>query len=864
MDYSIGHTSTQAIEDIVKQLFRPRFKRNILANGLTLLHQPDFSSELVSVQVWVRTGSIHEGALIGSGVSHFLEHLLFKGTERRDGKQISREVHTLGAEMNAYTSFDRTVYYMDAPSAAFSQVVDLLCDCVLHSVLPASEIECERDVILREIDMDMDDPDHQLSQTLFRTAFRSHPYREPVIGHRELFKQVTFDELWEYYRTRYVPNNMVVSIAGAVDSEVCLSEIEATFGQVRRGRLATVLLPEEPMQLSFRKEMTVGDYTVSRGALCFKVPHLSHPDSLALDFLAYVLGAGESSLLWKQLRNQQGLVHYIDCRNWNSGDCGLFEISYVCDHEKQSEVEPAILKVVRELCRSGLEEPVLQKIRHQILKNEIDRQKTLSGQASQLGFAEAIIGDVGYGYLYFKRLQYIQSVDVQSVAKRYLVEEGMSSAVLEPERTADTVSATSAAKITTRPEKDLHERIDFSSGARLLLKSDTRLPKVHIRCVMLGGPFYEPSGQRGISELLAELLTKDTANRSAFEISEIVDGIGGSFSASGGNNTINLAIEVLSSDIEVALELLSDALTCPVFEEETVQTELKAQIARLKEEADEIFDCGLRQLRKHFFGTHPLAVSSNGRIEDLEALTRDNLIAHFNRLVTAPNLVVSVVGDFDRERLIKRLQPLLESKVRSTPFETDHSPIYSGPAEATALTEFLDREQAVLFQAYPDTGVCNENYIQGELLNELFNGMSSRLFERVREDKGMAYYVGTSRILGLQTGLFTFYAGTHPGHVNEVASEIDVEIARVKAGQVTEEELQRCRTRLKTARYMDRQTIDAWALHAAINTAYGLPIQSDAEYAEKLETVRPQTIAAFARTFFDDRRSVRFLVSYNA
>ena len=860
MDYSVEHTSTKAIEDIIKRLFRPRFKRNVLANGLTLLHQPDFSSELVSVQVWVRAGSIHEGAFIGSGLSHFLEHLLFKGTERRDGKQISREVHALGAEMNAYTSFDRTVYYMDAPSATFSQVVDLLCDCVLHSVLPASEIECERDVILREIDMDLDDPDRQLSQALLRTAFRLHPYREPVIGHRELFEQVTFDELWEYYRTRYVPNNMVISVVGAVDSTECLSEIEATFGQARRGRLATVLLPEEPTQLSFRKEAIVGDYAVSRGALCFKVPHLSHPDSLALDFLAYALGAGESSLLWEQLRNQQRLVHFIDCRNWNSGNCGLFEISYVCDHEKQSEVEPAILKVVRELCKSVLEEPVLQKIRHQMLKDEIDRQKTMSGQASQLGFVEAIIGDADYRYLHFKQLQFIQSVDVQSVAKRYLVEERMSSAFLGPESAADTVNTASSVKRTTIPEKDSYERIDFSSGARLLLKNDTRLPKVHIRCVMLGGPFYEPSDQRGISELLAELLTKDTANRSASEISDIVDGIGGSFSASGGNNTINLAIEVLSSDIEVALELLSDALTCPVFEEETVRTELEAQIAGLKEEADEIFDYGLRQLRKQFFGTHPLAVSSSGRIKDLEALTRDNLIAHFNCLVTAPNLVISVVGDFKREMLIERLQSLLESKVRSTPFEANQTPVYGGPAEAIELSEFLDREQAVFFQAYPDAGICDKNYVKGELLNELFNGMSSRLFERVREDRGMAYYVGTSRILGLRTGLFTFYAGTHPEQVNEVAAEIDVEIARVKAGQVTEEELQWCRTRLKAARYMDRQTIDAWALHAAINIAYGLPIESDTEYAEKLEKVSPQSIAEFAKTFLNDQHSVRLVV----
>ena len=203
-------------ETLIERLFQSNVERHVLKNGLTLVHVPDFSSELVSVQVWVKTGSIHEGALVGSGLSHFLEHLLFKGTERRDAKAISRELHALGAEMNAYTSFDRTVYYADAPSPAFVPLVDLLSDLVLHSVLPIDEVKCERDVILREIDMDWDDPDRRLGQALFRTAFQKHPYREPVIGHRTLFEQVGREELWTYYRSRYVPNNMAVSIVGAI------------------------------------------------------------------------------------------------------------------------------------------------------------------------------------------------------------------------------------------------------------------------------------------------------------------------------------------------------------------------------------------------------------------------------------------------------------------------------------------------------------------------------------------------------------------------------------------------------------------------------------------------------------------------
>ncbi|MDG2346081.1 MAG: insulinase family protein, partial [Opitutae bacterium] len=135
MDQPTSHFSAAASHDIIERLFKAPIKRNILSNGLTLVHRPDFSSEVVSVQVWVKTGSIHEDALMGSGLSHYLEHLLFKGTQRRDGKSISREVHAMGGSINAYTTFDRTVYYIDAPSSAFAQIVDVLSDIVLHSTL---------------------------------------------------------------------------------------------------------------------------------------------------------------------------------------------------------------------------------------------------------------------------------------------------------------------------------------------------------------------------------------------------------------------------------------------------------------------------------------------------------------------------------------------------------------------------------------------------------------------------------------------------------------------------------------------------------------------------------------------------------
>jgi len=855
MNKDTAEFSLTESNDLIDRLFRAPVERHTLANGLTMVHRPDFSSEVVSVQVWVKTGSIHEDQLIGSGLSHYLEHMLFKGTKRRDGKAISREVHAMGASINAYTTFDRTVYYIDGPSAAFEGIADVLSDIVLHSTLPDEEVERERDVILREIDMGLDDPDRRLSQALFHTAFQRHPYREPVIGHRALYEQVTAGELRAYYQARYVPNNMVVTVVGAVAPEACHEAIEKCFGTVPRGRLAPVQIESEPIQLAARREDIVGDYNIFRGGLGYKVPHLSHEDSPKLAALAQALGGGESSLLWEQLRNKKKLVHYIDCRNWNPGAQGLFWISYVCDPEKSSQVEAAIHALLDEVVDSGLPESVVEKARRQALSSEINGRKTMSGQASRLGIGEVLIGDIYYGRRYLKQLHNVCSEDLRDVAHRYLVDESMSAVTLGPA----SKSAANTAALEEKLSLEAFEEIQMPGGARLLLQADSRLPKIHFRCVMQGGPLYEPENQRGVTALLAELLTKDTQSRSGQEIAELVESIGGSFSATGGNNTFSFAIEVLPADIGTALELLSDALTQPVFNQVTFETEREAQIAGLREEDDEILEYGFRKLRERFFGAHPFSISSDGRIEDLEALRLDDVVAHYKKLVRAGNVVLSVTGDFDADTLKEALCPLFEQALSDEVFIPCGPKHFAQNNEGTTK-EHMDREQAVVLQAYPDTGIRGEDFIIAEVLNELFSGMSSQLFERIREDQGMAYYVGSTRVIGLDTGMFVFYAGTHPSQAEAVAREINLEIQRVANGEVSNDELARCRTRLKAARPMGKQTLGARAMHAAIQVTYALPIEDDAEHAAKLDAVDAEKLAQFAKEYFAEDKRVQLIV----
>jgi len=839
---------------ILDSLLNENVERFTLPNGLVVIFKEDHSSPLSSVQLWVKTGSIHEGEHLGSGLSHFLEHMLFKGTERRAGKEISSLVQSNGGNINAYTTFDRTVYYIDLPSDRTEVALDILADAVFHSQLPADEIEKERGVILREIDMYLDDPQSQLSQSLFETAFREHPYRAPIIGYREVFETVTREELLRYYQVRYVPNNTVLVIAGDWDSAKCREAVDRHFKHLRRRKIAPVFVPAEPEQLAFRENQIFGDVHVSHTGLGFKIPGLAHPDSAPLKILASVLGYGSSSILWKSLRDRQQLVHDIDVSTWNPGTHGLFFISFIADPEDRAAAIAALWKELEQVRKDGIEPTLIQKTIRQALVGEVNVRKTVQGQASRLGAAEVVVGDLDYPRVYLKQLAAVTPEDLDRVGRTYLRRDRLTLVSLNPE-SARLASALAAEKV--REERTC-ETITLANGATLLLQPDHRLPSIHLRAIFRGGPVYEAAQARGATSLLATLLTKDTEMRSKEEVAERIEGVGGAWGDFSGNNTFGLSVEVLPDDLDLALELFSEALLAPAFRAETFEREKEAEIASLKEDLDEIVDYGRKCLRERFFGDHPFAIEPTGSVESLSALSLDDVRELYRTTVCAENLVISVAGDFEVARMRPRLEQLAETFPTGS-FSLRQAP-FSAPSAPGEYAEPMARKQAVVFEAYPDVGITHPSYAVGEVADELFSGMSSLLFERVRDDLGLAYFVGSNRITGVETGLFYFYAGTNPATVDPVVREIQTEIRRVQAGEVTTEELLRCQNRLKSRKRMGLQTFGSRAMDAGLNVIFGLPVADAKAYEKKIDAVTVADLQQFAQEHFQPEKRILLVV----
>lgn len=837
----------------LERLFGERVARFRLPNGFTVILKEDDSCKLASAQLWVKTGSIHENGFLGAGLSHYLEHMLFKGTERRPGSQISREVQAFGGYINAYTTFDRTVYYIESPCEETASAIDILCDMAFNSTLPAEEVEKEQGVILREIDMGQDDPDRKVSRALFSTAYREHPYRLPVIGHHQIFETVRRDDLVKYYRSRYVPNNIVLVVVGDIDAAAIKDVVEKTFGSYPRMSRSRPYIPHEPQQLAFREQHIYDDVNICRGGLGYKIPGMTHADAPALDILASVLGNGSSSILWRRLREELQLVHYIDASSWNPGSSGLFWISYVCDPDERKAAQAAILDELQRVSCEGISRERLDKALKQSMVSEVNIRKTMNGQASRLGLSEVVIGDLGYPRNYFQRIRQITPESLTALIDTYLVKESLTAVSLNSRSQAEPAEAREAAL----PETNDFEEDVLENGVRLLHQHDRHLPKINIRAVFQGGPLYEDASLRGITGVLATLLIKDTARRSAAEVADTIENVGGTFKEFAGNNTFGFSLEVMPQDFRLACELLEDGLLSPAFKEETFEREREAQIASVMEDMDEIVNFGKKRLRRHFFGSHPYCIDPYGTEETLSAVTSGDIKALYAKLVVGSNCVLSIAGDFDPEEALPHLKGILE-KLPDVPFDIADSG-FDGP-QAQDCEETLPREQAVVFHAYPDTGVAGEDYHVGELLNELFSEMSGHLFTRVREERSLAYFVGANRMSGVRTGMFYLYAGTQPKTYKEVFAEFDAEIARVQAGKVTEEELERCQSRLKAAKRMGLQTIGARAMQAALNATYGLPINDWKDYDARIDSITVAGLQKFACAHFVPEKKISLVI----
>lgn len=802
-----------------------------LSNGMDVILREDHSAPVVALQIWVRAGSVYEGENLGAGISHFLEHLAFKGPKGEDKGRIPRRVQELGGEINAYTTRDHTVFHIKIPARQWRPALKLLRSLVLEMDFQKEETASEKEVILKEINMGEDDPGRRLNKLLWETAFQNHPCRYPVIGYRELFQRLTRDEVIAYNKRRYLPNNMFLVAVGDFEEEELLASARKLFEPFPRGYYPeTVLLPE-PRQLGPRRGEAEMDVALAHLAVAFHIPSLRSPDLFALDVLALLAGRGRSSRLYRTLREEKKLVNSIGAYSYTPAFPGLFVVNAETEPERLPAVEESILSILKDYQVEEISSSDLSKARRQVISDYLHSLVTMEGQAGNLGSNQFTADDPNFSSIYLKGISAVEPEDIRRVARRYLIRENMTAVSILPARPAATPLPV------PEEEEPVISKHTLSNGLTVLLRPDHSLPLVSVRMLFKGGVLAEKKENNGVFNLMSRLLLKGTSSRSAGEIVRGIEEEGGSIGTYSARNSFGCSLEVLSPDLDPALDILSDILTGSTFPPEEMEKERKIILDEIAAEQDSPRGLAGKLLREMLFRKNPYRFSPRGTKESVTKLSRSELEKVYHGYLTAANGVLAVYGDIEPASLL----PLLEKKLGGmSRGEQLHLAGLFPPPERTTGEKIETKQkidQAVVLLGFHGTTVKDADRYPLALLSSISSGLSSPLFAGVRIEKGMAYYVGAYQILGLDPGAFIFYAGTVPGKTEPVLEEIWKEVARLREGRVTEEELRRNKNRLIGEDEFGRQGQDSLAFRTGLDELYGLGYRNYRDYRDKIEAI---------------------------
>ena len=812
--------------DVIPSL-PPGVKLTTLDNGLIIIVREDHSAPVVSAQAWCAAGSIHEGRWLGAGLSHVLEHMLFKGTTTRPGSRIDQEVQEAGGYMNAYTSFDRTVYHIDVPNTGARTAIDILCDIMQHASLPPDELAKELDVIRREMDMGQDDPARRSGRRLFEVAYTKSPYRFTIIGYPDIFNELKPENIREYYTEKYAPNNCFYVVAGDVKNDEVIAQIKTAYEKTKALSLPPNYLPAEPKQTAPREIIEEAAIELGHFHFAWHIPELRHADVPVLDVLAVLLGGGRSSRLFQQVRERQGVVHHVDAWTYNPGSSGLLGMSAIVDADKFEAARDAMLAEIEKIKSMSVSANEVQKAVKQFVSATLSSRKTMEGQAQNLGGNWLAANDLNFSERYLAAVKNVSHADVQRVARHYLTAENRTLYALLPNGTAPKPKA----NVELNADNPI-QKIKLPNGLTLLVKEDHRLPFVEFRAVFQGGVLAETTANNGATMLLAKMLIKGTQKRSAEKIATEIESVGGHLDSYGGNNSFGINAEVLSSDFATGLDLFADVILNPAFPADELEREKEIQIAGIRARKDELLKSASLAMRRALFGDAGYGLDSLGTEESAGNVSVADLKSFQQKLAVPNNCVLAIFGDVKRADAQAAVENAFggwrAGKNIPQPAVGGHQPALK------RVEETRDKKQAVLVIGFPGTTMADEDRYALDVLQECCSDLGSRLFLRIREQLSLAYYVGAQNFTGLVPGYFAFYTGTEPTKIALVEKELLAEAELLHTEGLTAEELKRAKAKIIGQKKIARQDLGNLASTSALDELYGLGWQraelDDAKY----------------------------------
>lgn len=828
-----------------------------LKNGLTVHIIRDSRFPLVCTRLFVGTGSANETAE-QAGISHVLEHMVFKGTEKRPKGQVARDVESLGGYLNAATSFDKTWFITDMPAKHWKTGMDVVKDMAFHPSLDPAELEAEKNVIVSELKGGDDTPTRRLFEDLQVAGLAHTVYGRPIIGFEKTIRAVTADDLRAYIRTWYQPQNMMLLVAGDIDPKAVLAHAEELFGDLKND---TILPEPAPVQLEGaaggpRVEVTYGPWNKVYLGIALPAPALGDQRSIDLDVLAYALGGDGTSQFYRKYRYEKQLVDSISVGNMSLNRAGLFYMVAQLDADK---VEPFWQEFTRDLAAldAGKITPdVIERARFNY-EDGMDRaSETLDGLTSRKATVQFELGGPQGEANVRHALAAVDSARLRQAQDLWLRPDQVRVRVLAPEKAklpdldailqhnwpAPAVERQKAAAAAEKVGK--REIVDLGQGRTVILQPDRTIPYVSLEILRPGGNALLKPADQGLAQLTAATLTDGCGTRDLDAMERFVAERAASLSASAGVQSFTVSLTGPARFNADYFALLGDLLHKPTFAEKDVRRQadtLKAALVRRQDNPMSFMGSKINGFL--FPGGQPYGFDGLGTTENQDRFGPGDVQAFWKQQNAQP-WILSVAGDFDREKVLAFARSL---PVPTAPAVDVPQPTWG--ADKRLPLSLPGRQQAHLLLAFHAVPLDHPDAPALMLLESVLSGQSGLLFNKLRDEQGLGYTVTAFYRSLPEAGFMAFYIGTTPRNLDVARQGFSGIIKDIKTDLLPAELLAKGLNRMEGSYYRGRQSLGARADEAASERLLGQPQDFQKRLLEKAAKVTPEQLREVARKY---------------
>ncbi len=828
-----------------------------LKNGLTVHIIRDSRFPLVCTRLFVGTGSANETAE-QAGISHVLEHMVFKGTEKRPKGQVARDVESLGGYLNAATSFDKTWFITDMPAKHWKTGMDVVKDMAFHPSLDPAELEAEKNVIVSELKGGDDTPTRRLFEDLQVAGLAHTVYGRPIIGFEKTIRAVTADDLRAYIRTWYQPQNMMLLVAGDIDPKAVLAHAEELFGDLKND---TILPEPAPVQLEGaaggpRVEVTYGPWNKVYLGIALPAPALGDQRSIDLDVLAYALGGDGTSQFYRKYRYEKQLVDSISVGNMSLNRAGLFYMVAQLDADK---VEPFWQEFTRDLAAldAGKITPdVIERARFNY-EDGMDRaSETLDGLTSWKATVQFELGGPQGEANVRHALAAVDSARLRQAQDLWLRPDQVRVRVLAPEKAklpdldailqhnwpAPAVERQKAAAAAEKVGK--REIVDLGQGRTVILQPDRTIPYVSLEILRPGGNALLKPADQGLAQLTAATLTDGCGTRDLDAMERFVAERAASLSASAGVQSFTVSLTGPARFNADYFALLGDLLHKPTFAEKDVRRQadtLKAALVRRQDNPMSFMGSKINGFL--FPGGQPYGFDGLGTAENQDRFGPGDVQAFWKQQNAQP-WILSVAGDFDREKVLAFARSL---PVPTAPAVDVPQPTWG--ADKRLPLSLPGRQQAHLLLAFHAVPLDHPDAPALMLLESVLSGQSGLLFNKLRDEQGLGYTVTAFYRSLPEAGFMAFYIGTTPRNLDVARQGFSGIIKDIKTDLLPAELLAKGLNRMEGSYYRGRQSLGARADEAASERLLGQPQDFQKRLLEKAAKVTPEQLREVARKY---------------